>query len=393
MKLDLSTGCLVTVSQGELDRRIAGIRRILKEAGAGLLMAVCPAKGGWRNYLTGTDGPGRPSEGAVLIGLSGDVIVVNGGSLVPRGAVGERNYAMAGGVEGEGFSGYGSCEGFSADLIEEMLGGRKVLAIANMRYLRADLYRYLKANLPDVEIRDFSCEAETFRAVKSEEELHILEDSARMMDKLFAGAGIYINPMKYEREIVTDLRYAAYRLGAGGVDHQISVPMELTSGPEEQLTYPGKLVVLGDRVNLKAFSIGNDGYYGGMARSYVLGKPSGEDEKLWEAAVKIQKKAAALLKPGTVLADVAKKVNEELADAGYRPDRRTMIHGIGCAAQENPQTFEERPMPLQENMVLYVGPVVDDGKRPALSCGDMYVVKKDGAVRMTAYPQNLIQLY
>ncbi|MDO5422104.1 MAG: M24 family metallopeptidase [Eubacteriales bacterium] len=399
MKLDLSTGCLITVSQEELDRRIGEVRRIMDEKGIGLCMAVCPMKEGWRNWLTGTDGPGRPSEGAILIGHKGDVVLVNGGSLVPRGSKGERNYAMAPALEGDGFSGYGSTEGFSADLMEEMLGGNQKIGLIGGRYLRADLYEYLKENFPEAELLDVSEEMEAIRAVKSEEELRSLSDNARMMDKVFAGASVFVNPQKYERDIVTELRYSAYRLGCGGVDHLLSAPCELVSSKdgaakeEGALLYPGRKVALGDQVSIKMFAVGNDGYFAGMSRLYVLGEPEASTKRLWETAVEAQDYAASLLKPGAFVKDVAEAVNRFLEERGMRKDTRTMIHGIGAAVMERPQVFEETAMPLRENMVLYVGPTVDDGVTEAVSCGDLYVIRAEGAVRLNRFPRELIRLY
>ncbi|MDY3917939.1 MAG: M24 family metallopeptidase [Candidatus Limivivens sp.] len=399
MKLDLSTGCLITVEQEELDRRIRGVRRFMEERKLGLCLTACPMKGGWKTWLTGTEGPGRPSEGAILVGRTGDVISVNGGSLVPRGAKGERNYAMAPGLEGDGFLGYGSTEGFSADLIEEMLGDSRKIGLVNGEFLRANVFEYLKETIPDIEILDISREMEAFRAVKSQAEIRILESNARMMDKVFAGAGVFINPLKYERDIVNDLRYSAYRLGCGGVDHLLSAPCELVScrdgapREEEPLNYPGRKVTFGDRVSIRMYAIGNDGYFAGMSRLYVLGEPAESTKKLWETAVEAQDYAAELLKPGAVLKEIAETVNGFLKERGMQEDRRTMIHSIGASVQENPQVFGTEPMAVQENMVFYVGPTVNDGVTEPVSCGDLYLVTKEGAVRLNHFSRELIRLY
>jgi Xaa-Pro aminopeptidase len=372
----------------------------MEENGASLFMVVCPVAGGFRNWLTGTDGPGRPSEGAILVGKTGNVITVNGGSLVPRGKQGERNYAMAPGMDGDIFQGYSSCEGFSADLIEEMMGaGEKKIAVANFALLRADLYEYLQENLPETELIDVSGQVAALRAVKSEVEQEILKQNVRMMEKIFAGAGIYINPQKYEREIVTDLRYAAYRLGCGGVDHLLTAPVELVSGKDGaakdqlEVLFPGRKVEFGDRVNVKMMALGNDGYFAGLARSFVLGEPCETTKGLWQTAVEIQNLAASLLVPGAYVGAVADRVNEALQQKGCLEDKHTMIHGIGSCIVEEPHTFDGQKLPLQENMVVYVGPTVDNGIDEPLSCGDLYIVKENGCKRLGTFPRELIRLY
>ena len=402
MKQDISTGCLVTVSQAELDRRIQTMRELLKETGADLFLAAAPVKNGWGKWLTGVDGPGRPCEGGILIGKTGDVLVVNGGALVPRGAAGIKNYAMASGCAGEGFLGYSSIEGFSVDVMEQMSGkkeGKVVIAVVNMVYLRADLSRYLKENLPDVRFLDVDKEAFAIRAKKSREELAILEGNARMLDKIFAGAGVYINPKRSERDVVTDLRYAAYRLGCGGVDHQISVPVELASDADgakkntTPLLYPGRVLEFGDRVNLKMYALGNDGYYAGMARSFVLGVPCERTKKLWEIAVQAQDLAANILRPGASAHEIAGKVRAFLTENGCQEDKGMMIHSIGASIQEKPHIFDKNDLPVAEKMIFYIGPTVDDGETNPVSCGDVYVVEKEHTRRLTTFPRTLIPLY
>lgn len=404
MKQDLSTGCLVTVEQQELDRRIQAIRDLMEETESQLFLAAAPIKGGWGKWLTGTDGPGRPCEGGILIAKSGAVMLVNGGALVPRGAFGTHNDAMAPGCRGDGFSGYESCEGFSADIMEQMVnacGYEEIrrIAIVNMDDLRADLRNYLKKNLQGAKLLDVTVKAEALRAQKSPAELDIIQANARMMDKVFAGAGIYMNPRRYERDIVTDLRYAAYRLGCGGVDHQICAPVELTSGRDGEiwekggLRFPGRLVEFGDRINVKMYALGNDGYYAGMARSFVLGEPSEETRHLWEIAAAAQDKAAELLRPGASVEETAGTINEYLKQQGCAEDNHTMIHSIGETIYENPMVFGEASLQVKENMVFYIGPVADNGKSEPVGCGDLYVVGKEKTRRINAFPRNIIRLY
>ena len=399
MKLDLSSGCIVSVTQRELDRRIAAVRDILKDLSAGLLMVVCPIKGGYQSYLTGESGPGRPCEGAVLIGSAGAVVCVNGGALVARGEKGERNFAMAQGMEGGAFEGYISCAGFSADMIEDMLHGSRRIALANTRFLRADLKRYLEKNLPQVELVDGDLQMNMLRARKSEKEIEIIRENALQADKLIGGAGIYINPMKYERDVVKDLRYAAYRTGSGGVDDLISVPMELVSyrdGADKDtsgITYPGRCLQLGDAVNVRMYPAGNDGYYTGISRTFTLCEPSEVTRRLWETAVKAQDAAAAALRPGQTLADAYAAADQVLIEGGCRPDRGNNIHGMGTARSCFPDAFTGSQTPISPGMVLYVGPETDDGVHESLSCGDTFLITQDGCERLTKASRELTVLY
>ena len=156
------------------------------------------------------------------------------------------------------------------------------IAVVKYELPGRDLNHYLEENLGCPELINVEEKADTIRAKRVRQSLELFDGIVKMMDKIFAGAGVYINPKRSERDVVTDLRYAAYRLGCGGVDHQISAPVELTSQAdgepkrEEKDPLSRAFPEFGDRVNIKMYALGNDGYYGGMARSFVLGKPSEE---------------------------------------------------------------------------------------------------------------------
>ena len=407
--IDTSTGRLQNLSQEEIDRRIRSVRELLTAEGLDLIFVVNPACGGYRCWFTGASGPERASEGGILIGRSGDIVSVMGGGLAPRGVRLPENYSQ--GVTGGNsiYRGVTEIEGFYAEVIEDvarqepgdadMEGGGIRAGIVNGEWMRADLLDFLREQFDGITFEDITEKLAAVKAVKSEEELASMREAARMMDKVFASACVSVRLQVYERDIVNDMRYAAYQTGCGGPDYLESAKLRLISGTdgvpaeEEEPVWPGRLVTEGDRVDIRMYCMGTNSLYGMLARSYTVGEPSEQTKAMWETARKAQQIAAAALVPGVLLRDVARLVNEFLDSRGYQRDPHTFLHGLGYVVGEAPLLYHpSEELPLAKNMVIVIEPTVSDGVHQPLCCGDAFVVTPEGGKRLGTFPQELIRL-
>ena len=448
--IDTSTGRLQNLPQAEIDRRIRCARELLEEQKLDLILVVNPACGGYRYWFTGASGPERASEGGILIGREGNIISVTGGRLAPRGAKLPENFSQ-GKVGGDCvYQGVTETDGFFAELIEaaafpdsgqsrttegtgdacadtaraakgrdhacaDAAKGRDdacagtakgkdgdfVLraGVVNFEWLRADLLDFLREEFLGILLFDITEKAGRVKAKKSEAELAAMRDVARMTDKVFAAGCVSIRPQVYERDIVNDMRYAAYQTGCGGPDYLETAKMQLISGRDgapaefKEPVWPGRLVTEGDRVNVRMYCMGTNSFYGVLGRSFVLGEPCGQTKKMWETAREAQRRAAEALLPGAKLKDVAELVNTYLREQGYREDGRMFLHGLGYTADEAPRLYHpSEEWELTEGMVIVVEPTVSDGVSEPVCCGDVYVLEADGAKRIGTFPQELVRL-
>lgn len=399
IRVDLSTGRRLTMTQGEIDRRIGAVRQFMAQAGLGLILVVNPGLDGLRYWLTGVGGPERSSEGGVIIGKKGDIISVQGGRLVPPGGNLEKNYSQAVVGGNSGYEGIRDMDGFDGACIRWMAGECTRMGVVHMDWLRADLQAYLIQFLPDVNLVDVTMEINGIKARKSCETVAMLENNAQMLDRVFGAACGFIQPEIYERDLVNQLRYVAYMQGCGGQDYEESAMLWLRSCAqaedfsEDILSYPGRRLAAGDMISMRMYGLGSDNVYGGLCRSFTMGKATEAVKRLWQAAVRAQELAVASLNPGSCLADAAGKVNAYLTSHGFAPDTGEFIHGMDYAADTYPKLRHiSEHISLEAGTVLMVEPVVSDGRRLPVCCGDMYVIANGGARRLNRFPQTLVEL-
>jgi len=401
MKIDLSSGRLLGLTQAEIDRRIALARGTMVELGLDALLVIDVARDGYRRWLTGVSGPERQSEGGVIVSSEGPILSVMGGRLIDEG---DRNEKPVGAAIRGGdsfFEGIRESQGFDAADILEMTGRSAGLRIGVVHgdAMRADLLDYLRDRIPGLEMSDATLALAEAKAVKSPEELGFARRAARMHRRVLESASTAIREGALEREIANDLRHAAYKLGCGGPDRAASAVLKLVSnrdgGDEEpgEPIYPGRRVSAGDRVSVRMSAVGESDFYSALGRCWVLGEPLPETRRLWALAVAAQDFAASLLVPGETIAEVAARTNEFLTANGCERDEGAFIHGIGYVPDESPRLHDaSEDMRLRPGMVLAVEPEIRAGKLDPFCCADVFFLTEDGARRLEPCPRELIVL-
>jgi len=396
---DASTGIIIPVSREEIDRRIAAVREMMEREGVDLLVVVSPSLGGFRHYFTGAGWAERNSEGGILLGRTGSVYSVRGAGNVAKGDRAPVDQSREAMDCRPLFENIVIEDGFRAERICGLLEGGHRIGLVNAPLIRADLKEFIEQNVPEVIWRDVTDACKTIMSRKSPEEIGWISEVCGMMDKIFHRAYTAVKPFVYERDIVNELRAAAYELGCGGQNYLGSAKMHLVSFPDsgaedkEPLTWPGRRISCGDRVNISMYCTGFGNYCGTLSRSFVLGKACRKTEDMWNAAREAQEIAAKMARPGEILKNIAKRVNAFLADRGYREDCRLFLHGIGYSVDEQPRLYgrsENRPLSGMETLVIEIT-VESEGTGP-VCCGDVYLVREEGAVRLTSFPLDLVEL-
>ena len=399
IRIDLSTGRILTLSQQELDRRIGAVRDYMAQAGLGLVLVLNPGLDGMRYWLTGAGGPERASEGGVIIGREGDVISVQGGRMVLPGQGLEKNYSLAEVGGAAAYKGIRDMEGFDGQWITHMCGGTPRVGIVHPEWMRADLQTYLQEMIPELSMVDVTSELNKIKAIKSPETIAMLEKCARMMDKVLGSAAGFIRPDIYERDLANNLRYVAYMQGCGGQDYEESAMLRLISGNQDSeykeavVRFPGRRLQENDCISIRMYGLGPDNIYGGLCRTFITGTAGEKLRQLWNATAGAQTLAASLLKPGACLKDAADQANAFLTAQGFAADQSDFIHGIDYTAEATPRLHHlSEKQPLQAGTVLMIEPTAAANQSIPICCGDMYLIEKDGPRRLTHFPQMLVEL-
>ncbi|HPZ16625.1 MAG TPA: type I methionyl aminopeptidase, partial [Sphaerochaeta sp.] len=124
-----------------------------------------------------------------------------------------------------------------------------------------------------------------------------------------------------------------------------------------------RIIEYGDLVDID-LGINLDGHFSDMARTFIIGKTSAENEQLnrvTEECLRLGIEAAG--KKGARIQDIGKAVYKHATAHGYGVVRDYCGHGVGLAVHEDPEipnyasTYLPNPR-IREGMVLAIEPMI-----------------------------------
>jgi Xaa-Pro dipeptidase len=147
------------------------------------------------------------------------------------------------------------------------------------------------------------------------------------------------------------------------------------------------------------------GFYGHTLRTFSIGEPSGEVQRVWQAVSQAQAQAAALFKPGSSISApnrTAETVMFDLFPGARLGDkiRFRPCHFIGMDYAEYPSgrltSLAVPPVSPEEDMLVQAGMTMEihpNLRPPGLgfaAVGDVYVAGLKGGECLSHFPQELV---
>lgn len=125
----------------------------------------------------------------------------------------------------------------------------------------------------------------------------------------------------------------------------------------------------------------------------IVGEPSAEFRRYFEAMVHVQEVAFAALRPGRTCADAERDISGAIAELGYAElQRHHTGHGIGLEGHEQPFIDMGDETELKPGMVLSVEPGLYVPGFAGFRHSDTIVITEKGCDAMTFYPRDLDSL-
>lgn len=210
----------------------------------------------------------------------------------------------------------------------------------------------LANELPSATFRDAHNILVDMRMIKNPAEFALLQHSAKVADAAVAIVENILVPGVSEFEIIAAVESAARRLGAE--DCLVTVATASTKGhihpPEDKVMEAGMMIGLETAVQV-------GGYWSQLARTFVVGKPTGEQKALYELIYHAYCRAAETIRPGKAIGEIAQAANVVLkTKRGNGTMPGDIGHGIGLDLPEMPSIEPEASLPIQVGMVLVVHP-------------------------------------
>ena len=238
------------------------------------------------------------------------------------------------------------------------------------------------------------------RMIKSDEEIKIIENGARIADLGAEEIVKHIKPGqteieiaiagrdRMEREIVKTYPDAAY------MDTWLWFQSGInTDGAHNPKT--NRALKKGDILSLNTFPM-ISGYYTALERTLFLEEVDDASLKAWEANVKVHKRGLELIKPGVKCSEICEELNDLFAQLGYLQYRTFGYgHSFGMLShfygrEAGLELREDIDTVLKKNMVISMEPMImiPEGKPGAGGYRehDILIIKDDGAKNITKFP-------
>ncbi|GAB3559529.1 aminopeptidase P family protein [Spelaeicoccus albus] len=258
----------------------------------------------------------------------------------------------------------------------------------------------IQAAFEGAELVDIAQAAMRQRMIKSAEEIEVIKHSARIGD--LGGEAI--------KAAITEgiTEYEVALIGTEAMVHEIAKTFPEqevrdtwvwfqsginTDGAHNWATT--KKVHKGDILSLNCFPMPS-GYYTALERTLFYGQPDERSLELWNVNVEVHKRGLELIKPGAVCKDIAAELNEIYIDHGLLANRTFGYgHSFGVLShyygrEAGLELREDIDTVLEPGMVVSMEPMITvlDGQPGAGGYRehDICVVGEDGSEDITKFP-------
>lgn len=266
--------------------------------------------------------------------------------------------------------------------------GCKKVGFVGMFYIFAGTYKYLTENLPDVEFVNFANQMDEIKAVKSQWELEEYQRIVNLHDDMIAAVPTILRVGRTEREVANQIRNLAFDLGCPEVNVILGTD-KLHPVLNPYLYMNNARIEAGDCFQLLIELAGPGGLWAECGRMYCMGEINPRMQKAFDDQIKVRNYCASLMVPGAIPKEVFQKVNDMHQQLGYDRETRLVAHSQSYDIVDRPFIGADDDMPIRENNFYAIHPTCATKEISCYNC-DNYVIKPEGAVRLSRTPETLV---
>jgi len=379
------------VSTKELDRRLKAVQDVIKEKGLDCAVAQTTSTifDSVIRYMV--DKPCHAYGTTLIIPAQGKMTMINHGFDNDNAPVAAdlRNVEKL--ITKAYCQPFCCTDGLTGKVIADELKARgyKKAGLILKQLITADTLDGIRENIPDISFTDISREFSYIKAVKSEEELGLVDRCVRAHEQLMAVVPSLIRPGRMEYEILADLEKASRYIQCDWIGN-IAVGSAANGGGSNffQNFAANRRIEMGDAVTVMIEVSGPGGIYGELARTFCLGEPDPDFAELYNLAKEAQSLVAENAKPGITGAQLNEVFNKFITAHGLPVNGRFVGHSQGLDMMEAPAISPFEDMELRENMFFAIHPELMRGPHFTIAC-DNYLITKDGGKRVTRTPREM----
>jgi Xaa-Pro dipeptidase len=265
-------------------------------------------------------------------------------------------------------------ERFAEELVNEGIGSGRIGL--DLKYLPADAVDMVRRALPNAKLVDTTASLGAFRAMKSDDEIAILERAAKSTHRAVLDAMQAARVGETEKVISDRIATNMLHNGADGTAF-----MCFGSGKYTHLFHASAFdwvtVSEGDIIR---FDVG--GNYGAwssdFARTYSAGNPTELQKQTYSALIDIEVATIDMMRPGITAEDVYFFCRDQFRDKGLQFYMPHVGHSFGLELHENPMLRAGEKTVLKPGMVFNIEPSTFDDNRVAYHTEDLLVITETG---------------
>jgi Xaa-Pro aminopeptidase len=273
----------------------------------------------------------------------------------------------------------------------EGLSGASIGLIATGSIGHALIDHLKRGKLGNAKFVDATDLVDQIMVIKSDEEIAAIRATAQLQDRAMQAAFDAIRPGMRDIEVTavaenyTRIAGAEYGL-LMGASSRVGEPVMI-----QPRHMQNRVIREGDQFVLLVETTGPGGFFCEIGRTCVLGKATQSMRDELAFAFEAQKFTAAMLKPGASCADVWNAYNEFMRKNGRPEEKRLYCHGQGYHLVERPLVRFDESMRLAERMNIAVHPMYHSKDTYTWLC-DNFLIGENGAERLHAFPQEIVEL-
>ena len=248
--------------------------------------------------------------------------------------------------------------------------------------LNVDFYVRMRKTMKETRIRPFSKLVQELRMIKDPTEVDAIKKAAELTDVGVQAAIYAIKPGIREYEVAAEMEYAMRKMGSEGV----AFDTQVASGTRSAFSHGGctdRKIGKGQFIVLDLGAKYNN-YRADVSRTFIVGKPSPKQKKIYKVVLEAQRKAFETIRAGVKARDVDAAARKTIEEAGFgKYFVHGLGHGVGLDIHEAPSLNPEGKETLKAGNVVTDEPgiyIVDYG---GVRIEDTIFVHKDKAERLT----------
>ncbi len=249
-------------------------------------------------------------------------------------------------------------------------------------------FREFKAALKDFKLKPASEIIEAKRAIKTEGEIELIKKAQGIAEIALKKAISRAKPGITERELMAEINYEM--IIAGAEKYSFETIVAFGAGTAQPHHHPSDKKLERDELILVDMGAKYEGYCSDMTRTFCLGDPGEQLQKIYKIVKDAQEYAIANIRAGMTCHDADALAREYITANGYGDKfGHTFGHGVGVDIHESPRVGSGSEIVLKPNMVITAEPGIYVEGLGGVRIEDMLVVKDDGVEDITGYDKKL----